>query len=273
MTLAEIVTEIKEAFMADADIQSEYGFDSGAAFDDVFSDSSIEEQLISNIAYTIHLHEAAQAAWLVDVENTALATRYGTKQWWYAQTLLFQLGDTTTVLENGSVGYSVINEELRIVKFAAVTESGRTINIKVAKGDVGAMEPLTAAEVVQLKSYLSDIKPLGTRCVASSSAADELKLSLNIYYDGEKTRDEIEADVKTAINEYFSSIQFAGTIYKNKLIEAIQAVDGITDVEIVSMSAKSANANVYTSTGRTYNPEAGYVNLKAENLTINLNIE
>ena len=259
--------------MADINIQSAYGFDSEANFDDVFSAVSLENLILSNVAYTIHLHETSQEAWLVDVENTALATRYGTKQWWYAQTLLFQLGDTTEVLENGSVGYSVINEELRIVKFAAVTESGRTINIKVAKGEIGAMEPLTTAEVVQLKAYLGDIKPLGIRVVASSAAADELKLSLNIYYDGEKTRDEIESDIKTAINEYFAGVQFAGTIYKNRLVDAIQKVDGITDVEIVSMSAKSANANVYTSTGRTYNPEAGYVNLSAENLTINLNIE
>ena len=268
-SLAEIKKQLTDEWMSNPEVQAKFGFVAGTSFDDKFKPASMVNILFYICAYVVWLRETALDSWREDVDATALATRYGTKEWWHKIALAWQDGDMTSVVD-GAIAYSIIDETKQKVKFCAVVEEGRTLYLRVAGGTAPALIPLTNDELIRLQSYLNDVKPLGIRTVAQSYPADNLAVQANVYYDGERILAELESEVNSAIDNYLSSIVFGGLIFKSKLIDAIQSVNGVKDVEIISITATpSGGSSVLV--GRSYQPKAGYA--KVSSYAINLIIE
>jgi hypothetical protein len=269
MTIQEIKNQITQEWMSDPTIRVSYQLDPNKTFEEQFSKVSLESIIFYICAYVVWLRETALDSWREDVDATALATRYGTKEWWHKIALAWQDGDMTSVID-GAVAYSIIDETKQKVKFCAVVEEGRTLYLRVAGGTASALTPLTNDELIRLQSYLNDVKPLGIRSVAQSYPADNLAIQANVYYDGERILAELESEVNSAIDHYLSSIVFGGLIFKSKLIDAIQSVNGVKDVEIISITATPSGGSSVV-VGRSYQPKAGYA--KVSSYAINLIIE
>lgn len=268
-TIQDIKKQLTDEFMSNETVQQKFGFVAGASFDNTFSSVSIINIIFYIVAFVIWLRETALDSWRSDVNATALATRYGTEQWWNKISLAWQDGDMTSVVD-GSVVYETVDETKQKIKFCAVVEEGRTLYLRVATGVSPNLSPLTVEELGRFQNYLNDVKPLGIRSVGQSYPADSLTIFANIYYDGERLLSEVDTEVKAAIDNYLGSIVYGGVIYKTKMTDAIQAVSGIKDVEITNIAA-TPSGGTSTWIGRQYKPKAGYA--KVGGYGINYSVE
>lgn len=264
-SLAEIKKQLTDEWMSSEIVQQKFGFVAGTSFDDKFKPASMVNIIFYIGAYVVWLRETALDSWRKDVDATALATRYGTKEWWHKIALAWQDGDITSVVD-GAVAYNTIDDTKQKVKFCAVVEEGRTLYLRVAGGTVPSLAPLTEEELIRFQSYLSDVKPLGIRAVAQSYPADSLNVDANVFYDGERVLSEVETEVEAAIENYLSSIVFGGMIYKSKIIDAIQEVNGVKDVELIGIAAiPSIGSSLWI--GRSYQPKAGWAKVGSYGLS------
>jgi uncharacterized phage protein gp47/JayE len=161
-----------------------------------------------------------------------------------------------------SVGYATVDEDLRIITRCSVkTASNKTVNIKVAKSDPPVA--LSAPELSALSTYLTNggngtsagvgIAFAGVRCNVTSVASDKFFLEGTITYDGQYAS-VIQANVIAAIEEYFAELDFDGTIYILKIIDAIQGVEGVIDINILNAAIRP-NATAFAS--KTYLIQTG----------------
>lgn len=251
-SLAEIKKQLTDEWMANETMQQKFGFVAGDSFDDRFKPATMVNILFCIAACIMWLREAALESWRSDVDATALATRYGTKEWWHKIALAWQDGDMTSVIDGG-VSYATIDETKRKITYCAVREEGRTLYLRVACGSAGNLFSLTAEELARFQSYLNDVKPLGVRVIAYSYNADNVTIAADIYYDGEVSVAGVDVEVKRVIDEYLSSIIFGGDIYVSKMVDVIQSVKGVVDVHNLKCNAGSGWQT------RKLTPNAGYV--------------
>ena len=256
--MKEILDEMKSAWMHDETLAKAFGYNVNDDFDETFSKVSIVSLLLYVVASVIYIREKMHEKWQEDVDKTALGTRYGTKQWWFRMVKMWQKGDSVKVFEDGSIGYPVEDETKRIVKSVALRNNGLNLEVLVAKGEDN-LEMLTAEEVSELNAYLNEITPLGIVPVAHSYQACELTLGGEIYYDGQQDTDIILGNIETAVKKYLNNIEFGGVVYKNKLIDAIQSVEGVTDTLITLQANDNGQVSPIT---RTYQAKAGYYQLE-----------
>lgn len=258
-TISEIKKQLTDAFIADSNVQTLYSLDTSKNFDEQFSKVSIESILFYVVAYVVWLRETALASWSEDVQQTALTTRYGTKQWWHAKALAWQEGYATCVLEDGtSVGYATQDTTKQMVKYCAVSQSEGIVLLKVAGGTQDKLQPLNSDQMTMFNSYLNDIKPLGINVVAKSMAADSLTIAANIYYDTQLLQSDVDSGVKDAIETLLKNIKFGGVIYKSQIVDAIQGVKGVRDVELTQMQAGVKGQSTPIHCTHAYTPEAGW---------------
>ena len=259
-TIKDIKKQITDEFMADSTAIEKFGLTSADEFDKKFKVGTMINLLFYLVASVVYIREKVHDMWLSDVEKTALATRYGTKQWWHKQALNWQKGDSIEVDENGVLGYKTQDEEKKIIKYAAIVNEGRNIYIKVAKKQGEELVALSSEEKIEFQAYLDEIKPLGIKTIGQSGAACELEIKINVYYDRQREKTAIENSVKTAIKEYLNGIIFGGEVVKNKIIDAVQEVSGVSDVEIENITYND-NAKKGTMQ-RILQARSGYYTMK-----------
>jgi len=239
-SLEDIKKEITDAFMADQRTIAKYGLSGTETFAQKFKTLSIENIIFYIVAYVIWLREKAQQSWLTDVQASALATRYGTKEWWWKKALEFQYGDQSVVIDDQSVGYQTQDATKQIIKYAAISQENNTVYIKVAKEDGGTLGKLATGELDAFNAYLQNVKPAGINVVAQSYDADVLSMGVTLYVSPERIPSTVIEEAKTKIKEYINNIKFGGVVNCNRMIDALQEVEGVKDVVLRSVKIGSA---------------------------------
>ncbi len=265
-SLEEIYKELTDAFVSDYIVAEKYGLDTDKTFDEQFSKVCIERVLFYVTAFVMYVREKALDKWLSDVEATALATRYGTKQWWHKMALTWQKGYQIEVDSDGGLDYATEDDEAKIIKYAAIVPDGRNIYIKVAKEESGELQALSSSELTEFSSYLEAIKPLGIRTVGQSLSACGLTVKMKVYYFAQNDVTQVEDNIKTAVEEYIKNITFGGVIFKNKIIDAVQGVDGVSDVEITGITYNDNGTS--GDMERTLLSKSGYYKVTSWNITM-----
>lgn len=190
-----------------------------------------------------------------------IASRQSGTTGWYAQRVLeFQYGDSITMV--GYVPkYLVIDASKRIVKEVSVVESGSGIAIKVAKLSGSDLVPLNLAEKTALQTYVNRIKFAGVSTGIISLNADIVKADLIVYYDGQLVKDDVQVLVEQALNSYLNGIDFDGVLHLQKLVDAVQLVEGVNDLQLNSLEAKADSDVSYTPVTLSYSAKSGYFKL------------
>lgn len=221
----------------------------------------------------------------IEIDYAISHTPFGTLQWYYKIVLAFQLG-YDLLWDDARDQYvytdttSATAVESRIVKRAAVTVGNGQLQFKVAKLDNGVPVPLddsTAdeSERTTLTAYLTHMAYPGTNIVLISEAADELRLDAVIYFDplvlnpdGSSVVDNSVYPVSVAVNAFVQQLPFNGRMNRQKLIDAVQAVDGVEDIVMNAVERRYGSLD-YEATGREYVPFAGHMvlDLGSSNLT------
>lgn len=236
------------------------------------SQVSIWGNLLHTTAVQISILEQLIDAYIADLEATIAAQAIGSTPWIRAKILEFQYGDfvelDTTTFE---IAYPEIDEAAKIITRCSVSESGNLIiQAKVAKSDPPVA--LSAGEQTALEDYLSIIKPAGIQINVISLTSDKLYVVGTIYYSGQYSsviQTNVEAAITTYMENLSSAENFDGTVRLTEINDAIQAVEGVEDVNITEVGARAdtvafaSRTVVYKlSTGvnvREYQTVSGYI--------------
>jgi hypothetical protein len=231
-------------------------------------------------AVGIAIHEQIFDAYVNEINIKKAAISGQTGIWWNDKLLnIFQydISDSDrgvlAIDDNFIYGYPVVDATKRIVKFCATSAIDRQVTIKIAKDDgSGQPQQLSSDELQAARSFVNTIQDAGTLINTISFAADVLLLDINIYFNAQFGQSTVLDNVKKAIKTYLQKLKFDGTIELLKLIDAIQAVQGVTDVLINNASAKS-ESSAYQTFNRVYNASAGYASLNETDSIFNMIVQ
>jgi hypothetical protein len=155
--------------------------------------------------------------------------------------------------------YPVIDKTLLLITRCSVTTApNRTVNIKVAKQNPPV--PIVGAEITALAAALDIWLPAGVKAKIISLNPDRAEVDAQVFYNGQYSA-VIQANVIAAINNYFATLPFNGTVLISAIEDAIQAVAGVTDVVISKVIARPASLayGLGTILTRNWPTVAGYI--------------
>lgn len=201
-----------------------------------------------------------------EVAALIAAAKPHTVKWYVTMAKKYQHGDTlpydSDVYDPVSIDPAVL-----IIAQAAAVEFYNLLRIKVAKASGGTLAALSSPELAAFSAYMHRIKDAGVRLQLTSGDPDDLKLELTVYYDplilsatGERLDGTATTPVKDAINNYLENMPFNGLFVLNKLIAAIEAIEGVEIGHVESAEANYA-ATPYVPITVEYIPDAGYMTL------------
>lgn len=273
-TVAEIKKTMTDAFMADATIRDKYGLSVTDTFSSKFSSVSIENILFFIVAACCHVLEVIFDHYKADIEEKIAMAVVASVPWYYKMALAFQYGDSLVLNENTQqYEYAAIDESKQVVKYAAVRDKGTSVQILVSGDEDGSPVVLSNDVLTVFKQYMNRVKVAGVILSITSQASDHVIIRARITIDplvlnerGELL-DGSSKPVETAIREHLKNIVYGGTFNKTKLVDAIQAAEGVTDVELLACLYKEDGKDYFTVlAGNNYMGKSGsYVSDDLEN--------
>lgn len=260
----EIKKEMTDAFMADPVIREKYQLKEGDTFRSAFSLVSLENILFFIIAASHHVVERLFDGFRDDMERMLERSIVATVPWYYHQALAYQHGDKLILdTETMRYHYPSIDERRQVVKYVAVRDLGGSIQLLVSGAKDGRPEPLSREVLTAFEAYIRTIKPAGVVISVRSAKADHVRINASISIDpllispdGVRYLDGSHP-VEEAIHSYLSGITFGGTFNKTRLVDAIQAVEGVRDVLLGDCSARTSTGDWHTIEGNNYTAFAG----------------
>ena len=270
-TKKEIKAQITGSFMANETLAIQYGFDSNVSFEEQFSTFSFENILFELFAFILMFHEQI-------VDKNAENSRPHTIDWYRTQVLNF-IDGAGLIWQDGQFQFDLSEisvggvEERMVVKKCAIEEQANgSLMIKVS----GENGPIEEDELVRLQAYMKAIKDAGNKLKWRNAIADDLLANLTVYVDPliidleTGALLDVEDDiypVHDAIYGYLNNLEFNGAFVKTKFIDAIQAAEGVLDVQINSLQWKYGG-NSFSDFGRYVVPYAGYFAIAENDLTL-----
>lgn len=203
-----------------------------------------------------------------DVDETIASLKPHSLRWYSQKAKAFQYGYNLVAdsdqYDNTGIDETTI-EASKIVDYAAVVENERGLRIKVAKDNGADLVALTSPQLIAFVEYMSIIKDAGVKLLITSTAADSLKLTMDIYYnplvlngDGQRLDGEDAEPAQNATKNYLKNLPFNGVFLLQNLIDQLQLVDGVLIADIKSASAKYGDL-AFQSFSVKYLPDSGYL--------------
>lgn len=251
--------------MADPVIREKYGLRDGDTFGGSFSAVSLESILFYIIAACCHVLEVFFDSHKADVDGKISQAVVASVPWYYKMARSFQYGDALVFDEaTQQYRYTAVDETRQAVKYAAVRDMGTSVQILVAGDKDGTPEPLSDSVLTSFIHYMDRVKVAGVVLGVQSLRPDSLMISARVYVDplvigtdGRRIRDG-SRPVEDAVLGYLRGIVYGGTFNKTRLVDAIQAVEGVTDVELGECRYRADGASGYeTMTGNNYRATGG----------------
>ena len=244
--------------------------------DEVTSNSKVgvARHIIYGVSYAIHTIEVMYDKLKAEIEALGAAMIPQTDRWMVYQTKAFQYGDAL-VWDGTKYTYAAITTANQIVaQCAVITVEGKVL-IKVAKDAGGSLSPLTVGERDALTAYWNLIRAAGTNFQVISEVADDLAVNIDVVYDplvmnsdGTLRSDGTTKPVDEAITSYLPGLSFNGRFWTDKLVDAIQAAEGVTSVDVNDIQAKYGLLS-YTLVDVYYDSFAGHMAIDSGSSTIN----
>lgn len=218
------------------------------------------------VAVAIHAFELILDAFRQEINALTSRITPGTMRWYAEMCKRFQNGDSLEFDETTALlYYPVDNPDKRIIEVAAVSErTGESgyLSIKVAKKDGdGKIIELDKTELYNFKAYIDAIKFAGCKVDIVSTNADQLYYRLTVYHDPAVPSESIRTAAEAALERFKTSIDFDGVVYRQKLIDTIMDVEGVTTCVLDSLkqhSYQDKDDHDWTDVGTHATLDAGY---------------
>lgn len=192
--------------------------------------------------------------------------RVHTLRWYAEESKKFQYGYPLSWINN-SFQYATDDANTRIVKYAAASERNGKVILKVAKDVGGTKTALSVLEKAAFTEFWSKYKDAGVTVEIISQSADKLKIFITIIRDrlvldgnNNLLRDNTINPVSLSIKEFGNSLEFDGILRLSKLTDAIQAAEGVIDVQLNAAWYKPAGGS-YSVVDMSVEAIAGYFEL------------
>ena len=225
------------------------------------------------IATAIHAFELILDLFRKEVDTLTNKITPGTLRWYAEMCKRFQNGDKLEFDKNTALlYYPEKNEERQIVKVASVSEGkeSNSLFIKVAKykdNNTKEYGELDDNEMANFKSYMDAVKFAGCNTEIISTHADLLYYKMAVYHDPAVPNDTIRKEVVQALNNFKDTIDFDGVVYRQKMIDAVMDVSGVTTCVLESLqqhSYQSENKQDWRDVDTHTALDAGYFNWSEE---------
>lgn len=253
-TIAEIADVMKAAFVANEVLAEKYELVDGQTFDDQFADSSIEANIINVMATSVATIIWQRESYEDDIRNMILQIFIGTVPWYEALVKAFEY--------NGE----------NIIKYVSVVDQYPYLMFKVNTEGFGIIGS-ESDEMVALTSYVRENKVAGTHVMIVSRQPDDVLPTMTVVLNAQKfnSSGELLSDgsspVEDAIDAYLEGVQYNGTIYKSKLVDAVQAVAGVVDVSLDALLVSREDTQTIDVTGLNYSSYGGGLVSNTKNIT------
>lgn len=189
----------------------------------------------------------------VDVASDLQNKVNGTPAYYANALLKYQHGDQLMMNDEGTqFYYPSVDESKRVVTKVAYSEvqneliedknGVRTIYkfydkdliLKIATGTPGNYRQIDGETLTAIRAYMQSISFAGTHMTIVSRKGDILVPKVIVYYDGGITESEMYEAVEAALNDFIANLNYEGAVYVQKILDAIQRLDHVTDVHIDS---------------------------------------
>lgn len=181
---------------------------------------------------------------LLDVFMTDISTIFnsrinGTPAYYANAMLKWQFGDELVVNDEGtSFSYAQEDTTKRIISHVSYQEAyseaykDDVLILKVATGEADSLSRLTDEQLIAARAYLNQIKFAGVKCNVISRKGDVLVPRVTVYYDGAVSKEELYDAIDKSLIQFVNDMQFDSLLYAQKVIDAIQKTEHVTDVWI-----------------------------------------
>lgn len=274
-SIAEIKKIMTDRLMRDDTLRTAYGITGDATWDNTFSPVSLENLLTYIVAVCAYTVEVLFDRHKKDVDEQISRNIVPTLRWYHAQALAFQYGDELVYDEaTHSFKYLLADDTKRVIRYCAVQDAGNTLSVLVAT-DVDGKPGVVSEDILKaFKAYLNTIKIAGILLNIRSLPADKIRIRAKVYVSlmsmdstGKRINDGSKP-VEEAIERYLNNIVYGGTFNKTKCVDAIQQVEGVTDVELTGVEAMPDGGSYTAVTGNNYTAESGCFIAENLNTTI-----
>lgn len=262
--MARKIKQIKKAmtdeFMADQFIREKYGLKASDTFDAAFSAVSFESILFGIVASAVYVLESLFDAFRRDVDNKVATAVLASIPWYHKICMAYQHGDTLVYDEKTmQYGYAALDPSKQLIKYAACRDRMGYVSILVAGADSqGRPQALDSGVLNAFKKYIENVRPAGIPVEIQSTAPDSIRLEMTVQYDrllmnpdGTLISNTAIRPVEEAVKSYLASIEYGGVFNKTRLIDAVQAAEGVQDVVLhaaaVRPAAQAQYQNVVTN--------------------------
>ncbi|WP_304392555.1 hypothetical protein, partial [uncultured Alistipes sp.] len=251
-TVEEIKKDMTAEFMKMEAVKSRYGLDGSKSFADCFSMASLENIIFYVFAVAVWALEKLFDLHRADVDARIEQLEPHTLRWYVSKAKAYMQGrklvtdcdyyDTEGMTEQDIAA-------AKVVKYAVATESNTVVYIKVAREVDGNPAALTAGQLEGLTSYMNEIKDAGVSVQLRNEPADQMRISLLIYYDptlliidangngSQNGKDPVRETTKQVIE----NLPFNGMFRKSDLMAALQALPCVEVADIKSVKVKPRN--------------------------------
>lgn len=181
---------------------------------------------------------------LLDVFMTDISTIFnsrinGTPAYYANAMLKWQFGDELVINDEGT-SFSFAQEDTtkRIISHVSYQEvyseeyKDDVLILKVATGEADSLSRLTDEQLIAARAYLNQIKFAGVKCNVISRKGDVLVPRVTVYYDGAVSKEELYDAIDQSLIQFVNDMQFDSLLYAQKVIDAIQKTEHVTDVWI-----------------------------------------
>lgn len=175
----------------------------------------------------------------VDLAKDLQSRINGTPAYFANALLKYQSGDELVINEEGTAfSYANIDEKKRVVtkvSYSEVEEKNyhdKLMLLKIATGEAGAYQRVSDEELINIRAYMDKILFAGQHATIVSRNGDVLIPRLTVYYDGAISENEAYKNIENSLNAFIADLVFDGAVYLQKIVDAIQRAEHITDVHI-----------------------------------------
>lgn len=251
-TIAEIKRTMTDKFMSDSTLRNAYGISGDATWENTFSTVSIENILIYIVAVSFYTLEVMFESFRADVDERIARNTVPTVRWYHTQAMAFQYGDGLVYDQQAqSFKYATVDTSKQVIKYCAVKDRGGSIQILVSTEVDGLPAVLSDDVLTAFKSYMNGVKIAGVILDIRSIPADNIRITATVQVDSQiisidgKRISDGRYPVREAIDNYLRNIVYGGTFNKTKCVDAIQNVEGVLDVALGIVEAKTNSATEY----------------------------
>lgn len=273
-TVEEIKKDMTAEFMKMEAVKSRYGLDGSKSFADCFSMASLENIIFYVFAVAVWALEKLFDLHRADVDARIEQLEPHTLRWYVSKAKAYMQGQKLVTDCDYYDTEGMTEQDIaaaKVVKYAVATESNTVVYIKVAREVDGNPAALTAGQLEGLTSYMNEIKDAGVSVQLRNEPADQMRISLLIYYDptlliidaygngSQNGKDPVRETTKQVIE----NLPFNGMFRKSDLMAALQALPCVEVADIKSVKVKPRNSAEWQTVEGYDRPFSGYYSIDA----------